>query len=388
MRPGRIQSDPGVGSAMTFEEILDRVTVMLERRKRVAYRTLKAQFNLDDDALAALRDELVYAQRVATDEDDRVLVWTGSAEGIGAPAQAASPPAPQPDRPSVALPTAPTEPRAHEPERRQLTVMFCDLVDSTSLASRLDPEDLREVIGAYQTDCAEAIERFEGHVAQYLGDGLLVYFGYPQAHEDDARRAIRAALEIVEATERLDAPQRRTGADERLAVRLGIHTGLVVVGEVGGGERHERLALGETPNLAARLQALAAPGQVVVSEATHRLAERAFRWHDLGRQNVKGFGEPQHVWQAMGEIGARPRPGLAGSPILIGRDGELSLLRQCWEQARRTDGRVVLLSGEPGIGKSRIVETFGEEAQAQPSSALHYFCSPYYQNSALFPFVA
>jgi class 3 adenylate cyclase/predicted ATPase len=288
---------------------------------------------------------------------------------------------------------APVEPERAVPpsapaaERRQLTVMFCDLVGSTALSSGLDPEEMRDVIGAYQGACTAVISRFEGHVAQYLGDGLLVYFGYPLAHEDDARRAIRAALEIVEATERLDAP-RRMGAGARLAVRVGIHTGLVVVGEVGSGERHERLALGETPNLAARLQVLAAPGQVIVSGATHRLTERAFRWHDLGRQDVKGFAEPQHVWQAMGEVGGRPRTGLAGSPVLIGRDGELSLLRQRWEQARRADGQVILLTGEPGIGKSRIVETFGEEAQAQPSSALHYFCSPYYQNSALFPFVA
>src|SRR5262245_5487090 len=306
MRPGRIQSDPGVGSAMTFEEILDRVTVMLERRKRVAYRTLKAQFNLDDDALAALRDELVYAQRVATDEDDRVLVWTGSAGGIGAPAQAASPPAPQPDRPSVALPTAPTEPRAHEPERRQLTVMFCDLVDSTSLASRLDPEDLREVIGAYQTDCAEAIERFEGHVAQYLGDGLLVYFGYPQAHEDDARRAVRAGREIIQTIASLNGRlEREEGI--RLGVRIGIHNGLVVVGEIGVSGRQEQLALGETPNVAARLQGLALPDTVVISDTTWRLVQDHFTYQVLGPHHLKGIAKAVPLYLVVGESSVETR---------------------------------------------------------------------------------
>jgi class 3 adenylate cyclase len=267
-------------------------------------------------------------------------------------------------------------------ERRQLTVMFCDLVGSTALSSALDPEEMRELIRAYQDICAMAIARFEGHVAQYLGDGLLVYFGYPQAHEDDARRAVRAALEIIESIER--------AGDERLTVRVGIHTGLVVVGEIGRSGRHENLALGETPNLAARLQGLAAPGTVVVGEATRRLTERAFRWRDLGAHTVKGVSEPQRIWQAIAEVGgAGPsRVAAAGSAALIGRDGEMGLLRQRWEQAGRGDGQVVLLTGDPGIGKSRLVEALVDAMGLEPASVLRYFCSPYYQNSALYPFAA
>ncbi len=280
------------------------------------------------------------------------------------------------DRERPRPPTAPAE-------RRQLTVMFCDLVGSTAISTVLDPEEMRELIRAYQDTCATVIANFEGHVAQYLGDGLLVYFGYPQAHEDDPRRAVRAALEIVEAIAR-----RRPDVDDRLAVRVGIHTGLVVVGEIGGGGRHESLALGETPNLAARIQSLAAPGTVVVSDNTRRLAERAFRWRDLGAQTVKGFAETQRLWQAVGEAGeaGRSRVAAPGSPSLIGRGGEMSLVRQRWEQARRGDGQVVLLTGEPGIGKSRIAEALVDEARVEPKLLLRYFCSPYYQNSALYPF--
>ena len=288
--------------------------------------------------------------------------------------------------------TAAVEPERQEPrspaaaERRQLTVMFCDLVGATAVSSVLDPEEMRELIRAYQDACAGVIARFEGHVAQYLGDGLLVYFGYPQAHEDDPRRAVRAALEIVETIERSNL-RPRPDVDERLAVRVGLHTGLVVVGEIGGGGQHEHLALGETPNLAARLQALAAPSTIAVSDATHRLAESGFGWNDLGVQSIKGFAQSQRVWQPIGEVG-RSRVATAGSPALIGRDGEMSLLRQRWEQARRGDGQVVLLTGEPGIGKSRIAETFIDETAVAPASTLRYFSSPYYQNSALYPFAA
>ena len=265
--------------------------------------------------------------------------------------------------------------------------MFCDVVGSTAVSSVLDPEEMRELIRAYQHACTAVILRFEGHVAQYLGDGLLVYFGYPQAHEDDPRRAVRAALEIVEAIERLNV-RPRPDVDERLAVRVGIHTGLVVVGEMGSGGRQEHLALGETPNLAARLQALAEPATVVVSASTHRLAERAFRWHDLGARAMKGFAEPQQIWQAIGDAVGRSRAAASGSSTLIGRDGELSLLRQRWEQARRGDGQVVLLTGEPGIGKSRIADALVDETGIEPASVVRHFCSPYYQNSALYPFAA
>ena len=215
---------------MDFVAVLDQVIVLLRQRGRLTYSTLKRQFQLDDAALEDVKNELIEGQRLAVDERGNVLVW------LGDPGPQLSPPA----MPEVALPqTSPpsTAPAMPEAERRQLTVLFCDLVDSTALAGQLDPEDLREVVRAYQDTCAKVIARFEGHIAQYLGDGLLVYFGYPLAHEDDAQRAVRAGLGMIEAVGQLNTRL----AQERgvqLAVRLGIHTGLVVVGEVGGGTRH------------------------------------------------------------------------------------------------------------------------------------------------------
>jgi class 3 adenylate cyclase len=227
---------------MDYEALLTQVLALLQQEKRLAYRVLKRRLQLDDDLLEDLKDDLIYAKRLAVDEDGRVLVWTGGAEV----SPHATPPVPQP--PSLpqadAVPAAPPSPEA---ERRQLTVLFCDLVDSTPLASQLDPEDWREVVRAYQEACVTVIARFEGHIAQYLGDGLLVYFGYPQAHEDDAQRAVRTGLGMLEAMGTLNT---RLVRDKgvRLAVRIGIHTGLVVVGEMGSGGRHEHLALGDTPN--------------------------------------------------------------------------------------------------------------------------------------------
>src|SRR5262245_5808305 len=252
---------------MTFEEILDQAIAMLQRRGRVTYQTLRLQFQLDDEHLEVLKDAILFAYPHVVDAAGRGLVWSGEADAIPPP----TPASPRSVEPPVTLvprvdtmAVSPPEPRPPEAERRQLTVLFCDLVDSTVLASQLDPEELREVVRAYQEACAKVIARFEGHIAQYLGDGLLVYFGYPLAYEDDAQRAVRAGLGIVEALGQLNT---RLAQDHgvHVAVRLGIHTGLVVVGEVGGGTRQEQLALGETPNLAARLQGLAAPNTVVIS---------------------------------------------------------------------------------------------------------------------------
>jgi hypothetical protein len=220
---------------VTFEEVVDQALAMLQRRGRVTYRLLKRQFDLDDEALEDLKLELIKGQRLALDEEGEVLVWAGT--GGTVPESAPLAPLPQ-QRATQAIqhvPLIPLPPNAppSEAERRQLTVLFCDLVDSTVLASQLDPEDLRAVVRAYQETCAKVIARFEGHIAQYLGDGLLVYFGYPLAHEDDAQRAVRAGLGMVEALGQLNAHlEREQGV--HLAVRLGIHTGLVVVGEVGG----------------------------------------------------------------------------------------------------------------------------------------------------------
>jgi class 3 adenylate cyclase len=259
---------------MTFEEVLNQALAMLQRQGRVSYRALKRQFALDDEYLEDLKAEIIEVHQVAVDQDGRMLVWTGD---TGAPleptppsTQTATPLGQQAAQAALVHPLAPATPRSPDAERRQLTVMFCDLVDSTALSGQLDPEDLREVVRAYQATCTAVIQHFDGSIAQYLGDGLLVYFGYPQAHEDDAQRAVRAALGILEAMRALNI---RLEQDKgiRLAVRLGIHTGLVVVGEMGGGGRQEQLALGETPNVAARIQGLAAPDTVAISEATSRL---------------------------------------------------------------------------------------------------------------------
>ena len=220
---------------MDFVAIVDQVIALLRQRGRVAYRTLKVQFSLDDDALEALKDELLYAHQVARDEDERILVWTGDAQTPPSPPPLSVQPASPSAAPAAARPQT-LSPSAPEAERRQLTVLFCDVVGSTALSARLDPEDLRDVVRAYQRTCAEVIQRFDGYIAQYLGDGLLVYFGYPQAHEDDAQRAVRAGLGMVEALGTLNT-QLAQEKGVRLAVRIGIHTGLVVVGEMGGGSR-------------------------------------------------------------------------------------------------------------------------------------------------------
>ena len=376
---------------MTFEEILDQAIAMLQRRGRLTYGALKRQFQLDDAYLEDLKAELIEGQRLAADEDGRVLVWTG---GASTPPESVVSPAPHQEEPlasphtRVASPAV--EPRPAEAERRQLTVLFCDLVDSTALASQLDPEDLREVVRAYQDTCAKVIARFEGHIAQYLGDGLLVYFGYPLAHEDDAQRAVRAGLGMVEALGQLNVRLKQDRGVE-LAVRLGIHTGLVVVGEVGGGARQEQLALGETPNLAARLQGIAAPNTVVISAATVQLLGGFFACQSLGTPSLKGLAQPLEVYRVLYESTARSRLEAAGSTgltPLVGREQEMGLLRERWAQVKDGVGQVILLSGEAGIGKSRLVQVLTEHVAAEPQAWLTPCqCSPYYQNTALYPMI-
>ena len=274
-----------------------------------------------------------------------------------------------------------------EAERRQLTVMFCDLVGSTALSARLDLEEWRDVVRAYQTACAEVIVRFGGHIAQYLGDGLLVYFGYPQAHEDDANRAVRSALGVVAAARGLGA-QRHGREGGPLALRVGIHTGLVVVGEVGAGASHEELALGETPNVAARLQTLAEPDTVVVSETTHRLVRGLFVARDLGLHSLKGVPTPVRVYEVLGESEARSRfdaAAVAGLTRLVGREQELDLWLERWERVREGQGQVVLLGGEAGIGKSRLVQVLKGRLADAPHQLVECRCSPYYEDTPLYP---
>jgi class 3 adenylate cyclase len=269
-------------------------------------------------------------------------------------------------------------------------VLFCDLVDSTALASQLDPEELREVVRAYQEACGKVIARFDGHIAQYLGDGLLVYFGYPLAHEDDAQRAVRAGLGMVEAVGQLNT---RLGQERglQLAVRLGIHTGLVVVGEIGGGTRQEQLALGETPNIAARLQGLAAPNTLIISAATFPLLGGFFACQPLGTPLLKGLAQPLAVYRVLYESMARSRleaTGSTGWTPLVGREQEIGLLLERWAEVKEGVGQVVLLSGEAGIGKSRLVQVLKEHVAAEPQAWLTPCqCSPYHQHSALYPMI-
>jgi class 3 adenylate cyclase/predicted ATPase len=270
-----------------------------------------------------------------------------------------------------------------EAERRQLTIMFCDLVGSTPLSTRFDPEDLREIVGAYHRCVADTVGRFGGFVAKYMGDGVLVYFGYPEAHEDDAERAVRAGLAVIDAVGGL-------ATQEPLNVRIGVATGLVVVGDlIGAGAAQERGVVGETPNLAARLQALARPGTLVVADSTRRQIGTLFEIEDLGPQTLAGFAEPQRAWRVVGESGvvSRFEALRSGETPLVGREEEVELLIRRWQQAKSGAGRVVLVSGEPGIGKSRLTAALSQHIETEPHTRLRYFCSPHHQDSALYPFI-
>src|SRR6516225_2534617 len=271
-------------------------------------------------------------------------------------------------------------------ERRHLTVMICDLVGSTALSARLDPEDLRGVIGAYHTCIAEVIGRYQGIIARYMGDGVLVYFGYPQAHEDDAAQGVRAGLALVDAVANL-----RTDFDAALKVRIGIATGTVVVGDlIGEGAAQEEAVVGETPNLAARLQAAAEPGTVVISASTRRVTGGLFECRDLGPVALKGWNEPTPAWQVVGasEVASRfEAQHTTRLTPLLGRDDEIEVLSRRWRDATQGEGRVVVLTGEPGIGKSHIALAFQERLQAEPHIRLRYYCSAHHTNSALFPFI-
>ena len=273
---------------------------------------------------------------------------------------------------------------SHGGERRQITVMFCDLVGSTALSEKLDPEELRGLLHAYQILCGDVIARYDGFVARYVGDGILTYFGWPTAHEEDAERAVRAALEIVHTV-------KRASSTEALSVRIGIATGPVVVGEAAGVGDLSKLAVGSTPNLAARLQGLAAADQIVIAASTRRLVGNAFELSDLGEHDLKGIAEPVHGWRVECALVTESRfdANRGGSALtpLVGREEELDLLLRQWSQARDGEGQVVLLSGEPGIGKSRILRALRERLEAQGVQALRFQCSPYYVNSALWPVV-
>jgi class 3 adenylate cyclase len=377
---------------MRFYE--DLVSALLQREGRVSYRTLRQLFGLDEASLDQVRQELIFKQLArdahgegleltgsrlrVVETDGRHATPTGTTVGI---VRALSDEVP-------VLSAAPIRP-APEAERRQLTVLFCDLVGSTQLSGQLDPEDLRAVVRAYHEAAAEVIQHYEGHIAQYLGDGLLVYFGYPTAHEDDARRAVYTGLGIVQAITTLNT---RLAAQYgvNLAVRLGIHTGPVVVGVMGGGERHEHLALGETPNIAARLQALALANTVVISAVTARLVQGTFALEDLGTHTLHGVAEPMAVSRVRSLLAITSRDEefvTATVPVLVGREEESGLLRRRWEQSKAGLGQVVYISGEAGIGKSALVDGLRAQVHSEGLLRIAFRCSPYHTTSALYPVI-
>jgi class 3 adenylate cyclase/tetratricopeptide (TPR) repeat protein len=364
---------------LSFLEIVSQAKSHLREQGRVSLRALKREFDLDDEALDELVEELVDVQQVAA-RAGKLLAWIGPARaGVGE------------ERDSAGVEAAPSaEPEqvpADDGEHRQLTVLFCDLVESTRIAAGLDPEDWRELVRGYQNAATGAVERFDGNVAQFLGDGIVVYFGYPRAHENDAERAVRAGLGILEAVAEGN-PQLVERHGIELAVRIGVHTGPVVVGEMGGGERTETLALGDTTNVAARLQEAAEPGSVVMSSPTLRLVPGIFVTRDLGECSLKGRDEPIHVHEALRLGGMRSRldvEAAAGLTPLVGRNHELEILDDRWAQVREGWGQAILVCGEAGIGKSRLMQAFREQLAEHAHSWLECRCSPYTQESALQP---
>src|SRR5271168_3630611 len=336
------------------------------------YETLFRQNDIDAEVLSELTEGDLEKFGVSFGHRKRLLKAIAS---LGSTETAVKPAAP------VALQTS-----TDAAERGQLTVMFCDLVGSTAMSARLDPEDLRGIIGAYHRCCAERIEREGGFVAKYMGDGVLAYFGYPRAHEHDAERAVQAGLAIVEA-----APKLVTAAGAPLHVRVGIATGLVVVGDlIGSGEAQERGIVGETPNLAARLQAMAEPNTVVIAESTRQLLGNLFELEDLGAKDLKGIAGPARAWAAIRASSVESRfeaMHSTGLTALVGREEELELLVRRWSMAKTGEGQVVLLSGEGGIGKSRLTAALLEHLATEPHTRLRYFCSPQHTDSAFYPII-
>lgn len=339
--------------AVRFEQILDAAQALLQRRQRVSGRALQREFALDDAALADLVHELVQVQRVARLDADGVLSW-----------QAVAPSA--------------------EAERRLITVLFCDVVGSTRLASRLDPEDWRDLLRLVQQECAAVLQPQGGHIAQYLGDGILAYFGWPQAHEDDAVRAVRAALALQPAVQRATAAWGQDTLPEGLRLRVGIHTGVVLVGEIGAGGHRESLALGEVPNLAAHIQQHAAPGTVVVSDTTLRLLNDGFVIEDLGLRRLKDAAQPLRLAWVRGERDPAERPPTARSPV-VDIEGRLARLHRAWAEARDGAGRVLTLRGEAGLGKTRMAAELRGALQAAGVDTVVLRCSAFHRQSALYP---
>ncbi len=334
------------------------------------YEALFRQNDIDAEVLSELTDGDLEKFGVSFGHRKRLL------KGIASLGSTESAP-----KPAVAVP-----PQTHTDvaERRHLTVMFCDLVGSTALSARLDPEDMREVIRAYQDASSGAIARYDGFVAKFMGDGVLAYFGFPRAHEEDAERAVRAGLDIAAAVANLETP-----AKECLQVRIGVATGIVVVGDlVGQGSAQEQAVVGETPNLAARLQGLADAGGLVIADSTRRLLGGAFEVKRLGPQTLKGFDAPVPAWTVLREAETVSRFEASrsqGMTPFIGREHEVALLLDRWRDASEGEGQVALISGEAGIGKSRILAALAERIAGEPHVRVRYQCSPHHVNDAFYP---
>jgi class 3 adenylate cyclase/predicted ATPase len=377
---------------MTFDELLSQITDLLQHQGRVSYGALRRRFDLDEDYLEDIKTELIEAQRIAADEGGKVLVWAGtqSIQRSTSNAQRSFPHASD----SRSLTPAPkfSDPRPQTvnavAERRQLTVMFCELGKAATVEAQPDLEDWQEALLLAQQVCEEIIARYEGYVAQSLGDGVGVYWGYPRAHEDDARRAVQAGLDIVRAVQRLD--RWPIAGLPVVQVRVGIHTGPVIVGTAGEQKQFEPLALGPTPQIAVHLLGVAEPNTVVLGPTTFHLVEGYFACRSLGVQTLRNLSEPIERYLVLSESGARHRLEAAmmtGFTPFLGREEESNLLLKRWEQVQEHHGQVVLLSGEPGIGKSRLIQELKEQLASEPSIWVETRCSPYHQQSVLYPVI-
>jgi class 3 adenylate cyclase len=375
-----------------FVAVVDQVITLLRQRGRVAYRTLKVQFNLDDDALEALKDELLYAQQVARDEDERILVWTGDA----GPAPAASAaPAETPARAPLTY-TPPylaekilTSRSALEGERKQVTVLFADVTGFSTLSEQLDAEAVHIIMDGCFDILTRHVHHYEGTINQFTGDGIMALFGAPIAHEDHAVRALHAALDIQAAVHEYgEAVQRQWGVP--FEMRCGLNTGTVVVGRIGDDLRMDYTAQGDTTNLAARMQQMASPGEIWVADATYRVARDAFEWQALGSQRVKGKAESVSAYALQGRRDVHSRFELLarrGLTPLIGREAEGHQLLEVWAQAQHGQGRVVSIVGEAGLGKSRLLYEFKQQLLQQGARCVEGTCFTYGESISYLPFL-